>query len=122
MLNPISQTEKEQIEHLPDQILRDVARNDSSARSFRKAAVKLLMERKSSFADHPDFSFLAQEIREEKNAESEVHSIVETAIESSLPSVDDLDMVSKEAEVKVQTKPESAPAGPFAASFTTANL
>lgn len=69
---------------LTDEVLRDVARNESSPRSWRKAAVKFLVNRKSKYQHHLDFKELLNEINEETEAEQEVKAAVESAIEESL--------------------------------------
>jgi hypothetical protein len=64
--------------------LRDIARNESVQRSWRKAAVKLLLARKHPFVWHPELILMAAEIREELAAEQEVQDVVEQASEEPL--------------------------------------
>jgi hypothetical protein len=72
------------LEPLTSEVIRDIARNESSPRPWRKAAVKFLMLRKHSYQNHPDFAELRNEIKEETLAEQEVQAIVESATEEPL--------------------------------------
>lgn len=72
------------LEPLTSEVLRDIARNDSAPRPWRKAAVKFLMARKHSYQNHPDFRELVEEIKDEESAEIEVKAIVESAVEESI--------------------------------------
>jgi len=69
---------------LTPEVLRDIARNESASREWRKAAVKFLMERNHPFANHPDMRELLAELVKEKEAELEVAAVVESAIEGPL--------------------------------------
>lgn len=95
--------------HLTNEILRDLARNESSQHAWRKAAVEFLLDRKSPYAQHPDLNNLLQAIKTERVAamehaiaKDEVQAVVEAAIEAPLDEI-----------------PQP---GPFVASFTTKNL
>lgn len=72
------------LEPLTSEVLRDIARNESSPRPWRKAAIKFLISRKHPYQNHPDFRELKDEINEEGLAEIEVKAIVESATEESL--------------------------------------
>jgi hypothetical protein len=52
----------EQLQHLPDNILFDMARNESAAHNFRLFAVELLVVRKSPRIKHPDIRGLVEEL------------------------------------------------------------
>jgi hypothetical protein len=80
-----AQTASDQISHLPAEILLSLARNESGLPEFRKAAVKILIEKNYPQARHPELALIAAEIRKEKEAEGEVESIVEAAIEQPIP-------------------------------------
>jgi hypothetical protein len=69
---------------LTSEVLRDIARNESSSRPWRKAAVKFLVKRSHPYQCHPDFRELLEEIKEEQEAEKEVQAIVESAVEEPL--------------------------------------
>jgi hypothetical protein len=89
--------------HLPGPILRDIARNDSAPREWRRAAVELMLDRKCPEVNHPDLAELLREVKAQREAKDEVQSIVESAIEQPLE--------------------DDTPApGPFVASFTTKNF
>lgn len=69
---------------LTAEVLRDIARNDSCSWEWRKAAVKLLIDRKHKYQNHSDLRELKEEIVSELVAEQEVQAAVESAIEESL--------------------------------------
>lgn len=69
---------------LTPEVLRDIARNDSASRSWKKAAIKFLMDRNHRFQHHPDLRELREEIIEEQEAEREVQAVVESAIEAPI--------------------------------------
>jgi hypothetical protein len=50
---------------LSSEILRDLARNECAPRDYRKAAVELLVDRKSPFVKHADLFGLVQELEVE---------------------------------------------------------
>jgi hypothetical protein len=91
----------EQLGHLPGPILRDIARNGSAPREWRKAAIELMLDKKCPEVNHPDLLALLVEVRAQREAKDEVQSIVESAIEAPL---------------------EDVPTGPFKASVTTESL
>jgi|SRR5580693_654566 hypothetical protein len=93
--------------HLPGEILRDMARNESAPKEWRKAAVQIMLDKKIPYTSHPDIAWLVQEIQAESEARDEVESIVETAIEGPIQVHNAV--------------PAQVPTGPFKASFTTAN-
>jgi hypothetical protein len=72
------------LEPLTDEVLRDVARNESCSWAWRKAAVKFLMQRNHKYQHHSDFRELVEEIKEEILAEKEVQAVVESATEEPL--------------------------------------
>ena len=71
---------------LTPEVLRDVARNESSPRSWRKAAIKFLIARDHKYKSHPEFRELLEEIKDEQEAEKEVQAIVESAVEEPIGS------------------------------------
>lgn len=85
MIVPNYQSPSEQIAHLAERNLFDIARNDSSIPEFRKAAVQILREKGYASANHPTLAPLLVELQKESEAKSEVESIVEAAIESEIP-------------------------------------
>ena len=93
------QSASEQIQHLPEAILFDMARNESAVWEFRKAAASLLLDKRYKKADHPDLFQLVAEIKSEQALKDEVESIVEAAIEQPIPT-----------------------SGPFRASITTQTM
>jgi hypothetical protein len=84
--------------HLPGPILRDIARNESAPREWRKAAIELMLDKHCPEVNHPDLLSLLLEVKAHREAKDEVQSLVESQIEQPL---------------------EDAPTGPFKASFTT---
>jgi hypothetical protein len=107
------QTATEQIQHLPQEILLSLARNPSADRAFAKAAVKLLIQMKSRYADHPELALTAAEIRRESEAETEVEAIVESATEQEIPK-------SKQPATNYRYTPASD--GALRASVTTKTM
>lgn len=69
---------------LTPEVLRDLARNESVDRNWRKAAIKFLIKRNHNYANHGEFKELLEEIKEEQLAEQEVKAIVESATEEPL--------------------------------------
>lgn len=80
-------TEAEVLSNLPATILLDVARNESAPRTMRKAAVKLMLEKKFRQAQHPDLLAFRVELQKEQEAEQEVQALVESQIEAPIESV-----------------------------------
>lgn len=76
---------RDQLKHLPGQILRDLARNESASREWRKAAVALMIEKGYPEVWHPDLLLLMAEVKAELEAKDEVAAVVEGAIEGELP-------------------------------------
>lgn len=72
------------LEPLTPEVLRDIARNESSPRPWRKAAIKFLILRQHKYQYHPDFRELVEELKEEAEAEKEIQAIVESAIEEPI--------------------------------------
>lgn len=72
------------IGNLTPEVLRDIARNESATRAWRKAAVKFLLDKDHAYANHRDFYDILAEIKGEREAEQEVKAIVESAIETPL--------------------------------------
>lgn len=91
------QTQLDFIADLPGDVLLSLARNESASREMRKAAVKLMLQNKFPQYKHPELSVFVFELQRENDAEVEVESIVESAIEAEIP-------------------------GPLKASFTTASM
>ena len=85
MINPHKQSQVEQISHLPGDVLLSLARNESATREMRKAAVKLMLDKGFPQYKHPELVLLVLELRKEGEAEVEVESIVESAIEAEIP-------------------------------------
>lgn len=79
------------LEPLTAEVLRDVARNESSSRAWQKAAVRFLIERNHHYQFHPDFKELVKEINDEAKAAEEVQAIVESAVEEPLSSLSELE-------------------------------
>ena len=82
----------------PDSILRDIARNGSAPHDYRKAAVELLLNRKSPLAQHEDLREFVWEL------EAEMEGI-------------QLEFPAPAEEVKQEEKP-----GPLRASVTTKTM
>jgi hypothetical protein len=97
------------------EILRDLGRNEGADRTWRKAAIKMLIEKNHPYANHTDFRELRLEIKEEEEARHEVESLVAQVEET--PAVQKLEP----AKVPEQAK-EGEPSGPFKASVTTKTL
>lgn len=53
------------LKDFPDHVLRDLGRNDSAQRDYRKRAVEILLVRKSAYAKHDDLRELVYEIEAE---------------------------------------------------------
>ena len=79
------QSPSEQIAHLAESNLFDLARNESASNEFRKAAVSLLLDKGFKKAQHPELSLILAEIKKEREARGEVEAIVESAIEAPIP-------------------------------------
>lgn len=97
----------QELQNLPHNILRDIARNDAADPRYRKAAVRLLLQAGSHMANIPDLVSLVSEVKSEIQAEHEVTDIVEQAVEEP-----------------IQVHP-AAPAQVFgapSASFTTSSM
>lgn len=80
------------LEPLTNEVLRDITRNESCSRAWRKAAVKFLIKRKYNYT--PFFADVAEflvELKEEQEAEKEVQAIVESAVEEPLSSLSELE-------------------------------
>lgn len=119
---------------LTDEILRDLARNGATQYSWRVAAVELLLDRHSHYADHPDLALFTQQIRAQRAAKDEVQAMVETAIEAPLDDeqnqgcVDGFKagiqagLVKEIPTLKDLAKEIPQSAGPFKASFTTQSM
>lgn len=97
-VRPNPQSASEQISHLTSEILFSLARNESGLPEYRKAAVKLLMDKRHPKVNHPELAKIVSDIEKEREAEGEVEAIVEAAIEQPIP------------------------AGPFQASITTQTM
>jgi hypothetical protein len=97
---------------LTAEVLRDLGRNEGADRTWRKAAIKMLIEKNHPYMNHPDFRELRLEIREEEEARHEVESLIAQVEEN--PVVQKLD--------KPEQAPVEEPQGPFKASFTTKDM
>jgi len=79
--------------HLKDlaaENLRDMARNPSADRAWRKGAVQLLLEKGyTRYANHPDIELLRMEVEAEARAKQDVMDVVETSIEAEIPHASD---------------------------------
>jgi len=84
---------------LTAEVLRDIARNESNSREWRKAAIKFLRDKNHIYASSEYFRELAFEIDAETTAEQEVLDAVETAVEEPLKSDKDLRIEELEAEI-----------------------
>jgi hypothetical protein len=73
---------------LTDEVLRDIARNESASKAWQKAAVKFLVDRNSIYVRHPACILMAAEIKEEREAEQEVKAIVESVTETPFNEVE----------------------------------
>lgn len=65
--------------NLSVEVLRDLARNESASKEWRKAAVELLLERRHPHANHPELRELVYEIKAEKEAKTEVEALAAEA-------------------------------------------
>lgn len=90
------------LKHLPEDILFDLARNESAPIENRKAAVSIMLRYGFKKALRPEVSFLRNVIEKEQQAIDEVEAGVEAAVESPLSTV-------------------SETAGPYA-GFTTSSM
>jgi len=120
------------------EVLRDLGRNDGADRTWRKAAIKMLMDKNHPFANHPDFRELRNEIKEEQAGQHEVESLIaqveETPVvkevvqkldNSEAPTMDKLpvyDVVTGETKSRKEFNKEQEESGPFKASFTTRDM
>jgi hypothetical protein len=98
------------------EVLRDLGRNEAADRTWRKASIKILMEKNHPYANHPDFRELRNEIKEEEAARHEVESLVAQTIEEPVVKRE----VVPDKEPPKQAEEE--PSGPFKASFTTKSM
>ena len=120
--------------NLPQATLYAVARNESAEPRYRKAAVRLMLERGYPQVNHADLSSILADVKADMGAEAEVEDIVTQATEEPMPEVAEL---SKELSYKlagtlnklvaenpemVEAPSENIEAGPFKASFTTKNF
>lgn len=78
-----------QLGHLSPEVLRDLARNESASKEWRKAAVELLILKNHPHAQHPELRELVLELQAEEDARAEV---------ASLAAQHDHEEVAKEAE------------------------
>ena len=96
------------------EVLRDLGRNEAADRTWRKAAVKKLIEANHPYANHPDFRELRLEIKGEEEATHEVESLIAQVADKVTEVVQKVDKeIPKQAE---------EPKGPFQASVTTKSL
>lgn len=97
----------EQLGHLPESSLFDIARNGSAPREFRLFAVELMLDRGYKKADHEELAGLVAEV---KGGWAEPES------QLPLSFTDDDDLALSDEEL------EDALSGPFRASVTTATM
>jgi hypothetical protein len=79
--------EKDQISHLPGQILFDIARNDSGIPDYRMAAVEILVEKNYPQASQPDIAVLVKVVKDRLAIKEELIDAVEGAIEQPIPTL-----------------------------------
>jgi hypothetical protein len=114
---------EQHLEVLTAEVLRDLGRNEAAGWAVRKAAVKMLIDRKHAFANHPDFRELRLELKEESEAHAEVESLI-GQVEEKVQEMDKtLDPESDDFvhEPDNAVGPDARP-GPFKAGFTTRNM
>ena len=111
-----------QFGHLPGSILRDMARNEATPYAMRKEAVRIMLAKGYREAGHPELEKFVSEIRAEQEANDEVTSIVESAIEGPLPEAHNLPHVILDAKLPDSGGFDEKNAGPFRASVTTKTL
>lgn len=100
-------SQKDYLDALTDDVLRDLARNESCSPYMRKESVRLLMTRKSAHVRHEDFRKFVDELKSEAEAHQEVVAIVESATEAPFEPI----------------QPPVEAANPaLTASFTTSSL
>lgn len=99
----------EQLGHLPESSLFDIARNGSAPREFRIFAVELLLDKGYAKANHEELAGLVAEV---KGGWAEPDS----QLPLSFTEDDDDDLMVSDEEL------EDALSGPFRASVTTATM
>jgi pyruvoyl-dependent arginine decarboxylase (PvlArgDC) len=85
---------------LTNEVLRDIARNESNSKEWRKAAVKFLISRNHPYSNLGYLMSLRAEIEDEKKAENDIQDIVETVTEEPLKTKDELRIIELEAEIE----------------------
>lgn len=112
-------SDMEDISGLPQATLYAVARNESAEPRYRKAAVRLMLERGYQQVNHADLSAILADVKADMGAEAEVSDIVEQAIEAPMPTAVSAHAAALNA---IEDGGEEPKAGPFRASFTTKNF
>jgi hypothetical protein len=74
------------LKDFPDHVLRDLGRNDSAQRDYRKRAVEILLVRKSAYAKHDDLRELVYEIEAELDGVQFEYPAPEVVVEPVKPS------------------------------------
>lgn len=100
-----NQNIKEQIDHLPGDVLLSIATNDATPSRNKRAAVELMLEHEYAQAASPFIAHIVAEVKADLVAKTEVTEIVEQAAEKPLP-------------VKAVEKPKDKPSASKAAVTT----
>lgn len=90
--------------------LRDIARNESAPYRWRKAAVKMMLEKNFPQVKHPDLYLLVMDVKADQEAHSEVESVVESAIESQIPTLGKQVVDAAKVEFHTKEVPATLPA------------
>ena len=96
MTDPLSD-HNAHLKSFPDPLLRDIARNESAPRDYRKAATEVLLARKSPLTRHFDLREFVEELEAELDG-----------IQTEFPAPEEPKLVE--------------PSGPFKTSVTTATM
>lgn len=89
--------------------LRDIARNESAPYRWRKAAVKIMLDKGFPQVNHPDLYLLLMDVKADKDAHNEVESVVESAIESQIPQVGKQVLEASKVEYHTKEVPATLP-------------
>lgn len=98
MIDTNPQSQLDSIAHLPGDILLSLARNESVTKEMRKAAVRLMLQNGFPQYKHPELLSFVLELELENAAHDEVEAIVETAIESQIPSATSASFTTKDMQ------------------------
>ena len=98
------------LQHLPDQVLFSVARNDCADRGYRRHAVEILVTRKSHYAKNPELADLVAELEIELDGIEFEHPVQRgpgpLVASVTTDTLQANDVVPAQAE-PVDTKPET---------------